>query len=152
IFICENNYFSMGTHLARSNPLKAIVDRAQGYNMAGTVIDGMDFRTVREELGKVVDTVRKTQEPHFVEMRTYRYRGHSMSDPATYRTKEELDKYKELDPIAKLSTQLIDEKKLTKAAYDEMDAKAKKVTADAVKFADESPLPPVEAIYDYTFV
>ncbi len=152
IFICENNYFSMGTHLARSNPLKEIVSRGKGYDMESSVIDGMDYRTVRDELTKIVDHVRKDQVPHYVEMRTYRYRGHSMSDPATYRTKEELDKYKERDPIAKLSSQLIEEKKLTKAQYDELDAKSKKVTADAVKFADESPLPPVEELHNYTLV
>ncbi len=152
IFICENNFFSMGTHLARSNPLKEIVSRGKGYDMDSAVIDGMDYRAVRDDLSKIVDEVRREQKPYYIEMRTYRYRGHSMSDPATYRTKEELDKYKEQDPIAKLSAQLREEKKLSKAQYDELDAKAKKVTADAVKFADESPLPPVEELHNYTLV
>lgn len=152
IFICENNYFSMGTHLHRSNPLKEIVDRAKGYNMQSAVLEGMDLRTFRDGLSAIVEKCRQTQEPWFVEARTYRYRGHSMSDPATYRTKEELDKYKEQDPIAKLSLQLIEEGKLKKENYDELDARAKKVTAEAVQFAEQSPEPPLEELHNYIFV
>lgn len=92
IFICENNYFSMGTHAHRSNPLKEIVNRGKGYDMPSQVIDGMDVRKVRDALRTIVEHVRTEPQPYFVEARTYRYRGHSMSDPATYRTKEELDK------------------------------------------------------------
>ena len=152
IFICENNGFSMGTHVHRSNPLKEIVNRGRGYDMPGMVIDGMDARAVRDGLTEIVETVRKEPQPYWVEIRTYRYRGHSMSDPGLYRTKEELDKYKNLDPIAKLSTQLIDEGKITKDQFDEMDAHAKQVSTDAVTFAENSPEPPLEALYDYTFV
>ena len=152
IFICENNYFSMGTHSHRSNPLKEIVNRGRGYDMACTVIDGMDARAVREGLKAIVEKVRKEPQPYWVEIRTYRYRGHSMSDPGLYRTKEELDKYKDLDSIAKLSTQLIDEGSLTKEAFDTMDAEAKQISQNSVKFAEESPEPPLEALYDYTFV
>ena len=152
IYICENNYFSMGTHLHRSNPLKEIADRADGYNMHKAVLDGMDMRTFRDGLARAVEQCRATQEPWFIEARTYRYRGHSMSDPATYRTKEELDKYKEQDPIAKLSSQLREEGKLSEEDYKTLDNRAKKVSADAVKFADESPEPPLEALYDYVFV
>ena len=152
IFICENNGFSMGTHVHRSNPLKEIVNRGRGYDMPGVVIDGMDARAVRDGLTDIVNIVRKEPQPYWVEIRTYRYRGHSMSDPGLYRTKEELDKYKNLDPIAKLSTQLIDEGSLTKEQFDEMDAHAKQVSTDAVTFAENSPEPPLEALYDYTFV
>ena len=152
IFICENNGFSMGTHVHRSNPLKEIVNRGRGYDMPGMVIDGMDARAVRDGLTEIVNTVRKEPQPYWVEIRTYRYRGHSMSDPGLYRTKEELDKYKNLDPIAKLSTQLIDEGSLTKEQFDEMDAHAKQVSTDAGTFAENSPEPPVGALYDYTFV
>ena len=152
IFICENNFFSMGTHAHRSNPLKEIVNRGRGYDMACAVIDGMDARAVRDGLKTIVETVRKEPQPYWVEIRTYRYRGHSMSDPGLYRTKEELDKYKDLDPIAKLSTQLIDEGSLTKEAFDTMDAEAKQISHDSVKLAEESPEPPLEALYDYTFV
>jgi pyruvate dehydrogenase E1 component alpha subunit len=152
IFICENNFFSMGTHTHRSNPLKEIVNRGRGYDMASVVIDGMDVRKVRDDLGAIVEKVRREPQPYFVEARTYRYRGHSMSDPATYRTKEELDKYRELDPIAKLSAQLIEEGTLSKEQLQEMDNHAKKVSQESVTFAEESPEPPLEDLYKYTFV
>ena len=152
VFICENNFFSMGTHAHRSNPLKEIVNRGKGYDMPSVVIDGMDARAVRDGLSTILDTVRKEPQPYWVEIRTYRYRGHSMSDPGLYRTKEELDKYKNLDPIAKLSAQLIEEGSLTKEEFDAMDAKAKQISQDSVKFAEESPEPPLEELYSYTFV
>ncbi len=152
IFICENNYFSMGTHAHRSNPLKEIVNRGRGYDMACAVIDGMDVRAVRDGLTEIVNKVREEPQPYWVEIRTYRYRGHSMSDPGLYRTKEELDKYKDLDPIAKLAKQLIDEGSLTQEGYDEMDAKAKQISADSGTFAEQSPEPPMDELYDYTFV
>ncbi len=152
VFICENNYFSMGTHAHRSNPLKEIVNRGKGYDMPSKVIDGMDVRKVRDELSVIVEHVRSEPQPYFVEARTYRYRGHSMSDPATYRTKEELDKYRDLDPIAQLSAQLQEEGSLSKEEYEKMDAHAKQVSVDSVKFAEESPEPPLSELYDYTFV
>ena len=115
IFICENNYFSMGTHSHRSNPLKEIVNRGKGYDMACAVIDGMDARAVRDGFKRASrKRCAQTSQPYWVEIRTYRYRGHSMSDPGLYRTKEELDKYKDLDPIAKLAKQLTDEGSLDK--------------------------------------
>ena len=152
IFICENNFFSMGTHAHRSNPLKEIVNRGKGYDMPSVVIDGMDARSVRDGLRPIVETVRKEPQPYWVEIRTYRYRGHSMSDPGLYRTKEELDKYKDLDPIAKLAKQLTDEGVLTQEKYEAMDTEAKDIATASVKFAEESPEPPLEALYDYTFV
>jgi pyruvate dehydrogenase E1 component alpha subunit len=152
IFICENNGFSMGTHTHRSNPLKEIVNRGKGYDMSTAVIDGMDVRKVRDDLGAIVERVRKEPQPYFVECRTYRYRGHSMSDPGSYRTKEELEKYRELDPIAKLSAQLIEEGMLTKEELEAMDNHAKQVSQASVKFAEESPEPPLEDLYKYTFV
>ena len=115
----------MGTHSHRSNPLKEIVNRGKGYDMPSAVIDGMDARAVRDGLAAIVETVRQEPQPYWVEIRTYRYRGHSMSDPGLYRTKEELDKYKDLDPIAKLAKQLTDEGSLNKDEYDKLDAEAK---------------------------
>jgi len=152
IFICENNQFAMGTSVSRSTGLKELFHRADGYDMTTMQIDGMDVRKVRDDLKKVVDTIRKDPQPFFIEARTYRYRGHSMSDPATYRTKDELEKYKGQDPITKLRAALFTEKKLTTEQFDELDERAKQLANDSVKFADESPEPPLEALYDYTFV
>jgi pyruvate dehydrogenase E1 component alpha subunit len=152
IFICENNLYAMGTSVERSTSLKQIVDRAEGYEMPGFVADGMNFRDVRDKLTEVIDAIRKDPHPAFVEIRTYRYRGHSMSDPASYRTKEQLEKYRMDDPITRLRAQLTREGKLTNEQFDAMDKAAKETALASVKFAEESPELPLEELYDYTFV
>jgi pyruvate dehydrogenase E1 component alpha subunit len=151
IFICENNLFAMGTSVERSTSLKQIVDRAEGYDIPGCVVDGMNFRHVRDTLREVVTSIRKDPHPAFVEVRTYRYRGHSMSDPASYRTKEQLEKYRLDDPITRLRAQLTREGKLSNEKFDELDKKAKDTALAAVKFAEESAEPPLEKLYDYTY-
>ncbi|HEX8680133.1 MAG TPA: pyruvate dehydrogenase (acetyl-transferring) E1 component subunit alpha [Chthoniobacterales bacterium] len=152
IFICENNLFAMGTSVERSTSLKQIVDRAEGYEMPGFIADGMNFREVRDKLSEVIAAIRKDPHPAFVEIRTYRYRGHSMSDPASYRTKEQLEKYRMDDPITRLRAQLTREGKLTNEQFDAMDKKAKDAALASVKFAEESEEPPLEELYSYTFV
>ena len=152
VFICENNLFAMGTSVERSTSLKEIVDRAEGYNIPGTVIDGMNFREVRDKLAEIIDSIRKDPHPAFAEIRTYRYRGHSMSDPASYRTKEQLEKFRLDDPITRLRAQLTREEKLTNEQFDKMDKEAKETALASVKFAEESPEPPLEKLYDYTYV
>src|SRR5918998_3932317 len=152
IFICENNLFAMGTSVERSTSLKQIVDRAEGYEMPGFVADGMNFREVRDKLTEVIESIRKDPHPAFVEIRTYRYRGHSMSDPASYRTKEQLEKYRMDDPITRLRAQLTREGRLTNEQFDAMDKAAKDAALASVKFAEESEEPPLEELYNYTFV
>jgi len=152
IFICENNLFAMGTSVERSTSLKQIVDRAEGYDIPGCVVDGMNFRHVRDTLSEVVESIRKDPHPAFVEVRTYRYRGHSMSDPASYRTKEQLEKYRLDDPITRLRAQLTREGKLTNEKFDELDKEAKRIALESVKFAEQSDEPPLEKLYDYTSV
>src|SRR5581483_2344405 len=125
VFICENNLFAMGTSVKRSTSLKQIVDRAEGYDIPGEIVDGMNFREVRDKVAEIVDSIRKEPHPAFLEMRTYRYRGHSMSDPASYRTKEELEKYRLDDPIIRLRAQLTREGKLTNEQFDQLDKRAK---------------------------
>ena len=151
IFICENNLFAMGTSVERSTSLKQIIDRAEGYDIPSCVVDGMNFRQVRDTLGEVVASIRKDPHPAFVEARTYRYRGHSMSDPASYRTKEQLEKYRLDDPITRLRAQLTREGKLTNEKFDELDKEAKRIALDSVKFAEQSPEPPLEKLHDYTY-
>ena len=152
LFVCENNYFAMGTSVTRSTGLKEIADRARGYDMGSSAVDGMDVRAVRAEFNAVAERVRKEPQPWFIEARTYRYRGHSMSDPATYRTKEELEKYKENDPIVNFSALLSKEGMLTPEKFDELDEQAKQLALDSVKFAEESPEPPIDELYNYIFV
>src|SRR6187551_2812060 len=151
IFICENNLFAMGTSVERSTSLKQIVDRAEGYDIPGFVADGMNFREVRDKLQEIVDSIRKDPHPAFIEIRTYRYRGHSMSDPASYRTKEQLERYRMDDPITRLRAQLTREGKLTNEKFDELDKEAKRIALDSVKFAEQSPEPPLEKLHDYTY-
>ncbi len=152
VFICENNLFAMGTSVERSTSLKQIVDRGEGYDIPGTVVDGMSFREVRDRIAEIVDQIRKDPHPAFVEIRTYRYRGHSMSDPASYRTKEQLEKYRMDDPITRLRAQLTREGKLSNEQFDAMDKQAKETALASVKFAEESEEPPLDELYDYTYV
>ena len=151
VFICENNLFAMGTSVERSTSLKQIVDRAEGYDIPATVADGMNFREVRDKIAEIVVSIRKDPHPAFIEARTYRYRGHSMSDPASYRTKDQLEKYRLDDPITRLRAQLSREGKLTNEKFDELDKRAKETALASVKFAEESPEPPLEKLYDYTY-
>ncbi len=152
LFICENNLFAMGTSVKRSTSLKQIVDRAEGYDIPADIVDGMNFREVRDKMAEIVGSIRKEPHPAFIEARTYRYRGHSMSDPASYRTKDELEKYRLDDPIIRLRAQLTREGKLTNEQFDKIDREAKEAALASVKFAEESPEPPLEKLYDYTFV
>src|SRR5439155_127637 len=115
-------------------------------------LGGMNFRHVRDTLSEVVESIRKDPHPAFVEVRTYRYRGHSMSDPASYRTKEQLEKYRLDDPITRLRAQLTREGKLTNEKFDELDKEAKRIALESVKFAEQSDEPPLEKLYDYTYV
>ena len=151
IFICENNLFAMGTSVERSTSLKEIIDRAEGYDIPATVADGMNFREVRDKIAETVVSIRKDPHPAFIEARTYRYRGHSMSDPASYRTKEQLEKYRLDDPITRLRAQLTREGKLTNEKFDELDKRAKETALASVKFAEESPEPLLEKLYNYTY-
>jgi len=111
----------------------------------------MNFREVRDKLSEIVTSIRKDPHPAFVEIRTYRYRGHSMSDPASYRTKEELEKYRLDDPIIRLRAQLTREGNLTNEQFDALDKKAKETVLASVKFAESSPELPVEKVYDYVY-
>src|SRR5438132_11143047 len=111
----------------------------------------MNLREVRDKISEVVDSIRKEPHPAFLEARTYRYGGHSRSDPASYRTKDELEKYRLDDPITRLRAQLTREGKLTNEQFDQLDKRAKETVMAAVKFAEESPDPPLEKLYDYTY-
>src|ERR1700686_2637225 len=151
ILICENNLFAMGTSVKRSTSLKQIVDRAEGYDIPGEIVDGINFREVRDKLNEIVTSIRKDPHPAFVEIRTYRYRGHSMSDPASYRTKAELEKYRLDDPITRLRAQLTREGKLTNEQFDAIDKKGKETARASAKFARKNPDPPLEKLYDYAY-
>src|SRR4029078_2530612 len=111
----------------------------------------MNYREVRDKVAEIVDSIRKEAHPAFLEMRTYRYRGHSLSDPASYRTKQELEKYRLDDSITRFAGQLTREAKLTNEQFDLLDKRAKETVLASVKFAEKSPQPPLDTRYDYTY-
>ncbi len=151
IFICENNQYGMGTDFRRVSSVEDFSKKAVGYGIPGQQIDGMDVLTVYEEMKKYVDLARNERTPSLLEIKTYRYVGHSMSDPATYRSKDELKEYKEQDPIVILKEKMISEKIITDEQYSEMDAKYKAIAKDAEKFAEESPEPGLETLHEDVF-
>ena len=151
LFVVENNGYSMGTATKR-HTVTEIVDRAKGYGMKSAVINGMDVFSVYEKMKEIADDVRENSEPYFIEVRTYRYRGHSMSDPQKYRTKEELEQFQNIDPIERLKSYILSKKVATEDFLKEIENRIEQEIIDAVEFADNSPFPEVEEMYDDMFV
>jgi pyruvate dehydrogenase E1 component alpha subunit len=147
IYICENNQYGMGTSLERAMSLQDISQKAQGYKLAGEWVDGMDVLAVREATERAVKRAREEYLPTLIEVRTYRFMGHSMSDPGNYRTRAEIEKHQERDPLKLFSASLLETGTVTEAELQEMDQKIHETVERAVKFADESPEPAPEELY-----
>lgn len=141
IFIIENNQYAMGTSVARSSANVDLYKRGLGFNIPGYKINGMDVVKVIEDARKVVDDVRSGKGPAIIEMDTYRYRGHSMSDPAKYRTKDELNDKKRLDPISNLKDFIISNKKANESDLKKIEEEVKSYINEVVEFAKNSPEP-----------
>ncbi len=150
VFIVENNGYSMGT-ATRRHTVGEIHERAKGYGMKSAVFNGMDALTVYENMKNIAKEVREDKMPWFVEIRTYRYRGHSMSDPQKYRSKEELEEYQKTDPIERMKSYILDKKIAKKADIEEIENKVEDEVLEAVEFADETPFPEPEALYEDMF-
>lgn len=150
-FIIENNGYAMGT-AAKRHGATELYKRAEAFDMKNAVVNGMDVFTVIEELQKVVEDIRKNSEPWLVEIKTYRYRGHSMSDPANYRTDEELEEFKKTDPIERLKSYITKQKIAKKEELDKIDEEIDKEVLDAVDFAEESDFPTEEDLYKDVYV
>lgn len=150
LFVVENNGYSMGT-AAKRHTVAEIADRAKGYGMKSAVINGMDVFSVYEQMKVIADDCRATSEPWFVEIRTYRYRGHSMSDPQKYRTKEELEEYQKIDPVERLRAYILSKKVANEDAVKIIEDRVEEEVLESVKFADESPFPELEELYDDMF-
>ncbi len=148
VYICENNQYGMGTFYKRVSAVDDLSLMGASYGIPGEQVDGMDVLAVYEAVGEATRRARDQRLPTLLEIRTYRYRGHSMSDPAKYRTKDELAAYKQQDPILVLKDKLIAADLLTDRKADELDAEAKAVVAAAVEFAAGSDEPPVETMYE----
>jgi pyruvate dehydrogenase E1 component subunit alpha len=152
IFICENNHYGMGTDYRRVSSVLDFSVMGAAYDIPGRQVDGMDVLTVYSEMSQAIKEVRKSSHPLFFEMKTYRYRGHSMSDPAHYRTKEELEEYREQDPILILKKQMSDAKLLSEEEYEKIDEEMKDASNKAADFADASEEPSPDALYEDVLV
>ncbi|MBM4169074.1 MAG: pyruvate dehydrogenase (acetyl-transferring) E1 component subunit alpha [Ignavibacteria bacterium] len=149
IFIIENNRYGMGTSVERSSAVTDLHKRAVSYNMRDAVIDGHDVLAVYKATKEAVDHAKRTHEPTLLEMRTFRYRGHSMSDPihGHYRTKDEVESQKKLDPI-ELFADILRTEGLADASYfKDAEKRIKKIVEESVTFAEQSPEPPLEELY-----
>lgn len=148
IFLCENNRYGMGTAFERVAAVTDVVEHACSYDIAGEVVNGMDVLEVHQATRRAVQRARKGGHPTLLEVRTYRFMGHSMSDPlhGVYRTKDEVEDQKRKDPILQLSHQMLQAGTIDQAGIDALDAEVHTEVDDAVKFADESPDPAPEEL------
>ena len=141
IFICENNNYAMGTSVERTSNVIDIYKLADGYEMPADTIDGMSPESVHEGVGRAVKRAREKGGPTLLEIKTYRYKGHSISDPQKYRTKEEVDEYKSKDPIQMILKTIMDNKFAKQEEMDTINKRVDDIVAESVKFAEESPWP-----------
>jgi len=153
IFLCENNGYAMSTPSEYGVSTTHIADRAQGYDMPGVHVDGMDVFAVYDATAQAVARARAGEGPTLIECETYRYYGHTVFDnPLTYRSKEEEDHWRARDPIKAFRTAVLPQGDITVEELDQMDADAEALMEEAVKFADESPLPEPIELYDDVYV
>ncbi len=141
IYICENNMYGMGTSLERAMSFQNVAQKACAYEIASEFVDGMDVLKMREATQRAVTRAREESLPTLLEARTYRYMGHSMSDPGNYRTRAEIEKYQERDPIKTFITALKQGKVITDTDIADIEAKVKEDVERSLRFAEESPLP-----------
>ncbi len=141
VFICENNHYAMGTSVARTSKVLDIYKLADAYEMPADSIDGMSPEEVHNAVLRAVNRAREKGGPTFLEIKTYRYKGHSMSDPQKYRTKEELEEYKEKDPIEHCKKVLSTEFEVAEEVFEQIAEKVKNTVEESVKFSEESPWP-----------
>jgi pyruvate dehydrogenase E1 component alpha subunit len=151
IYICENNQYGMGTAIKRAMSRDDVWEKATAYHMASEVVDGMDVLAVHDATRRAVERARRDSLPSLLEIRTYRFMGHSMSDPGQYRTRAEIEKYQERDPIKVFSESLVQKKILDEATMKAIDQRVKEAVERSVKFADESPEPAPEELFTHIY-
>ncbi len=152
VYIIENNRYGMGTSLDRASSVKDLYQRASAYGMPRRDVNGMDLMAVRSALGEAVDLARKSKRPSLIEVETYRYRGHSMSDPGKYRTKEEVEQMMRFDPIFLWSKRLMEQERVTEAELEAFDKEILAKIDECVKFVESSPDPAPESLYEDVYV
>ena len=152
IYIIENNQYAMGTSIERSSSTTQLSQRGASFGIPGEQVDGMDVLAVRDAVKKAVERARAGEGPYILEVKTYRYRGHSMSDPAKYRTKEEVDEVKKTrDSIDHIKT-LLAAANATEDELKAIDNEIKAIVVEAVQFAQESPEPDPSELYTDVYV
>jgi pyruvate dehydrogenase E1 component alpha subunit len=147
IYICENNQYGMGTSLARAMSLQNVAQKACAYELASEFVDGMDVLAMRQATLRAIKRAREEYLPTLIEARTYRYMGHSMSDPGNYRTRAEIEKYQERDPIKVFTATLKENDILTDKDIADIEAQVKEEIERAVRVAEESPEPEASELY-----
>ena len=153
LWVCENNQYGMGTEIKRASAVEEMRQKAEGYEMPNLRTEGgMDIMQVRDASAEALEHVRSGKGPFFLEIVTYRFVGHSMGDPERYREKEEVSKWREDDPIGIYNKFLVDEKIAKTADLDKVEAEAEAEVEAAVKFAEESPDPALDTLFDHVYV
>lgn len=152
VFVIENNNYAMGTSVKRTSNVHDLSKLGLSYEMPSLSVDGMSCESVHEGFAKAAEHARNGDGPYLLEMRTYRYKGHSMSDPMKYRTKEELEQYKGVDPLT-ITAKVIEENQwLTEEGFAKLEGKIKAQVEEAVTFADESPEPEAHELYEDVYL
>ena len=146
VFICENNGYAMGTALVKEHAATDLAARVGSYGLPSQAVDGMDVEAVEDAAGKAISAVRAGEGPQFLEMRTYRFRAHSMYDPDRYRTKEEIASWKQHGPVRTLEERMRKDHQLAQDDLAELEAEVDEVIKQAVEFADAAPLEPVDQL------
>ncbi len=152
LWVVENNQYGMGTAVDRASAVSEMRQKAEGYGMLNSRVDGMDVMAVRQASLEALEYVRSGQGPYFLEVMTYRFRGHSMGDPERYRKAEEVKKWQENDPIGIYRNTLMTQGIATDAELDAIDSQAEAETRAAVQFAESSPEPAPEALWEHIYV
>ena len=152
VFMVINNQFGMGTALERHSAVTDLSKKAEGFGVPGSQCDGMDVLDTEAVIAEAVRCAREERKPQLVEAVTYRFRGHSMADPEEYRTKEEVEVWRKRDPIETFGKRLVDEGVLTENDLEKLDGQAMATVDEAVKFADKSPFPDLDSLYDDVYV
>jgi pyruvate dehydrogenase E1 component alpha subunit len=147
VFIVENNRYGMGTAVHRASAVSNIAEKAAAYNMPAVQIDGNDLETVYYTVREISERARSGAGPQFIEMMTYRTRGHSMGDPQRYRSKTEVEEWKPRGPIGRFEKRLLESGVAGQDEIADIAARVEKVTEDAVRFAEESPFPDPSQLY-----
>jgi pyruvate dehydrogenase E1 component alpha subunit len=152
VFLVENNLYGMGTSIERHSAVTDLSRKAEGYGVPGVRIDGMDVLAVREKVAEHIEIARSDRRPTLVEAFTYRFRGHSAADPEVYREKEEVEEWRKKDPIGTFVDRLVSEGVISDDDFEEIKAEADRIVTEAVEFADASPEPPLESLYENLYV